>query len=190
MANRWMLRGSFAWNDWTQNVSEEGIVDPTRQRMAIGCNNCDGGTVVSGSGSGSGAKGGVYVNAEWQYSLTGAYQIPLVETTLGLSLNGRQGYPVPYVHRVYVASEAIYKQVLPSEDVDTYRLPDVHDLDLRLAKDLRFRGVGLTLSADVFNVFNENTELQRFTRLNNARKNEITETQSPRVFRVGARSTF
>ncbi|MGZ5441740.1 MAG: carboxypeptidase regulatory-like domain-containing protein [Thermoanaerobaculia bacterium] len=190
MANRWMMRGSFSWNDWTQNISEEGLVDPTRQRTATGCSNCDGGTVVSGSGAGSGAKGGIYMNAEWQYSLTGAYQIPVIETSLGFSLNGRQGYPVPYVHRVYVASEAIYKQVLPTEDVDTYRLPDIHNLDLRLAKDLRFRGLGLTVSADVFNVLNENTELQRFTRLNNVRKNEITETQSPRVFRVGARFTF
>lgn len=190
MSNRWMMRGNFAWNDWTQNISEDGIVDPTQQRTPVGCNNCDGGTVVSGSGSGSGAKGGVYVNAEWQYSLTGAYQIPVIETSLGFNVTGRQGYPVPYVHRVYVASEAIYKYVLPGDDIDTYRLPDVHNVDLRLAKDLRYRGVGVTFSADVFNVLNANTELQRFSRLNNARKDEITETQSPRVFRVGARLTF
>ena len=190
MSNRWMMRGNFSWNDWTQNVSEEGLVDPTRQRTAVGCNNCDGGTVVAGSGAGSGAKGQVFVNAEWQYALTGSYQVPLIETSLGFSLNGRQGYPVPYVHRVYVASEAIYKQVLPGEDIDTYRLPNVHNLDLRLAKDFRLRGAGLTVSADVFNVFNENTDLQRFTRINNARVNEITETQSPRVIRLGARLTF
>ena len=190
MSDRWMLRGNFAWNDWTQNVDDEAVIDPTRLRTATGCNNCNGGTVVAGSGAGSGAKGQVYINAGWQYTLTGAYQVPFLDTSLGFNLTGRQGYPVPYVHRVYVPNEAVYKQVLVGDDIDTYRLPDVHNLDLRLAKDFRFSGVGFTLSADVFNVLNENTELQRFTRLNNARKNEITETQSPRVFRVGARLTF
>ena len=47
--------------------------------------------------TGSGAKGNVYINSKWAYSLTGVYQIPVIETSLGFNLNGRQGYALPYV---------------------------------------------------------------------------------------------
>src|SRR5256885_11830544 len=44
--------------------------------------------------------GGVYINSKWQYNLTGVYQIPVVETSFGFNLSGRQGYAAPYVARV------------------------------------------------------------------------------------------
>ena len=188
MANRWMLRGNFTWSDWTQNVSDDTFADPTRVRNAFGCNHCDGGTVIVGSGTGSGAKGGVYINSEWAYNLTGAYQLPVIETTLGFNLTGRQGYPIPYVHRV-TTSEG-FKFVLLEDDPADFRHDDIHTLDLRLAKDLRFGGVGLTVSADVFNVLNNDNILQRNTRLAVANGNRVTEIVSPRVFRFGARLTF
>ncbi len=211
MSNRWMLKGNFTWNDWTQQVGDNAFADPTRLRTAFGCSNCDGGTVVQGSGSGSGAKGGVYVGSEWQYNLTGVYQIPLIETSLGFNVVGHQGYPIPFAHRVFSVNEASYKQVLVQEDAASNRHPDVQSLDLRLAKDFRFANrVGFTLSVDAFNVLNRNTVLQRNTRLGtsipvielvrnelynpvsnaNRRGNQITETLSPRVFRLGARFTF
>ncbi len=188
MANRWMLRGNFTWSDWTQSVSDDSFADPSRLRNAFGCNHCDGGTVIVGSGTGSGAKGGVYINAEWAYNLTGAYQIPVIETTLGFNLTGRQGYPIPYIHRV-TTSEG-FKFLLIEDDPAETRHDDIHTLDLRLAKDLRFGGVGLTVSADVFNVLNNDNILQRNTRLGTATGNRITEIVSPRVFRFGARLTF
>ena len=67
------------------------------------------------------------------------------------------------------------------------------NLDLRLAKDLRFGPVGFTVSADVFNVLNRNTELQRNVTSNSAfrtQQNRIFELLSPRVIRLGARLTF
>jgi hypothetical protein len=65
------------------------------------------------------------------------------------------------------------------------------NLDLRLAKDIRFGPAGLTLSVDLFNALNENTELQRNVDiLRTSGQHRITEVLSPRVFRVGARLTF
>ncbi len=188
MANRWMMRANLTWSDWTEDMSEETFPDPTNQRTAFGCTKCDGGTVMSGSGTGSGAKGGVFISADWAYNLTGAYQIPIIETTFGFNLTGRQGYVIPYVHRV-TTSEGL-KFVMVQDDPADFRHDDIHTLDLRLAKDLRFSGIGLTISADVFNVLNNDNVLQRNTRLGVSSGNRITELVSPRVVRLGARLTF
>ena len=188
MSDRWMLRGSLTLQDTTQNVDDEFIVDPTRARGATGCTICDDSSVIVGSGAGSGAKGGVYIHSEWAYNLTGAYQIPFIETSLGFNLTGRQGYPIPYVHRVGTSEG--FKFLLIGEDPTEFRHEDIHNLDLRLAKDFRFGPVGTTFSVDVFNVMNEQPVLQRNTRLGIASGNRITELQSPRVIRLGARLTF
>jgi Carboxypeptidase regulatory-like domain/TonB-dependent Receptor Plug Domain len=203
MANRWMLRGNFSWNDWVQNVDEESIIDPTPLRTAYGCSVCDGADVVQGSGTISGAKGAVWINSEWAVNLAGVYQIPVIETNFGMNFTMRQGYPMLYAHPVYVTEDVlgspnrfIARNVLLS-DVTEHRLPNPYSLDLRLAKDFRFRGVGLELSVDAFNVTNNRPELQRNTDLrsrSNQRRNRtasfIRELQSPRIFRVGARLTF
>jgi len=209
MSNRWMMRANLSLNDWTQHVGDGAVWDPTHQRgqfpndVAAGtCTVCDGGTVVQGSGTGSGAKGGVYINSKWGMNLTGVYQIPVVETSFGFNLTGRQGYPIPWAHRV-TTSEG-FKYVLINSDVDTDRHENLYNLDLRLAKDIRFGRTGLTLSVDAFNVTNRATILQRNTRLGRGGTNDlydpiarpqrsgnrITEVQSPRVFRLGARLTF
>jgi hypothetical protein len=201
MSRRWMMRGSLTWQDWTQNVGEDSFSNPTRIRDSLtgNCTTCDGGQVVQGSGTGSGAKGGIYINSKWAYNVTGAYQIPVIETSFGFSLTGRQGYPIPYIYRASTSEGP--QPVLIDEDIATYRLPNVNVLDLRLARDLRLGPVGLTISADVFNVFNRNTVLQRNVAsgidTNDdpddptfAVQNRITELLSPRVIRLGARLTF
>lgn len=194
MSNRWMMRGNVSLADWTQEVGPNAFADPTHLRTAQGCSNCDGDIVVQGSGSGSGAKGGVYINAGWAYNITGVYQLPF-GINFGANLLGREGYAIPYIHRVTGPREGA-KNVLIT-GVDDYRHEDVMNLDLRLGKDFRFpAGIGLTLSADVFNVTNENTVLQRNTRVYrtvtalDATRNRITEIQSPRVFRFGAKISF
>ena len=200
MSNRWMLRGNFSWNDWRQQVGANGYVDPTHLRTSTGCSNCDDSLVVQGSGTGSGSKGGVYINATWSYNLTGVVQLPW-GFSAGASAVGREGYPIPYVARINTGPNTQggegFKQVLIVNEVDQFRNEDVFNLDLRLAKDFRFNNVGLTLSVDAFNVTDERTVLQRGNgRLYRSRTavqasaNRITEAQSPRVFRLGARLTF
>jgi len=71
------------------------------------------------------------------------------------------------------------------------RFPNVMELDLRAAKDFRFfNRVGVTLSADLFNVPNKRTVLQRQTDISTGVAGNITELQSPRVWRFGARINF
>lgn len=186
LSHRWMFRGNVTLQDWKQHVGPGAIVDPTVQRL---CGVCDGSEVAIGSGTGSGAFGGVYINSKWAYSVTGLYQIPIIETSLGLNLNGRQGYPLPYIFRVTADGGRKYLQATTS--VDEFRNPNVRDLDLNLAKDIHIWRGGVTVSADIFNVLNSQTVLQRdVRRLQLGSSNHITETLSPRVFRLGARLNF
>jgi len=198
MSHRWMLRGNFSWSDWRQQVGPNAFVDPTPFRTNYGCYNCDDAVVVQGSGAGSGSKGAVYINSRWSYNLTGVVQLPW-GVSFGASAIGREGYPIPYVSHVNTGPNTAggegFKEVLVA-DVDEFRHPDIFNLDLRLAKDFRFNRIGLTLSIDAFNVTDERTVLQRTTRVNDrvarvfTSADRITEAQSPRVFRAGARLTF
>jgi hypothetical protein len=204
MSNRWMLRGNFTLQDWKQHVGPGGIIDPTIQRATGGgpaCPNCNDQQVIFQS-TGSGSKGNVYINSKWSYSVTGVYQVPIIETSLGMNLNGRQGYALPYVASVRNpgGGEAT-KSLLATSSVDQFRDPTVTELDLRVAKEIRVSRVGLTLSIDGFNMLNSNTILQRtVTQLCSSNgggacakagsSNRIAEVLSPRVFRLGARLSF
>jgi hypothetical protein len=86
------------------------------------------------------------------------------------------------------------------------RFDNVYELDLRIAKDFRFMNrVGMTLSGDLFNAPNKRTVLQRETSVirnadptpanptgvtSNPGGNRITEMQSPRIWRLGAKFNF
>jgi hypothetical protein len=201
LSNRWMMRGNIAWNDWKQNVDDEwafysdGDPTPRLPTEGYGCTTCDGEIVVEGSGSGSGAKGNVYINSTWSFNLTGLVQLP-ADFSIGANVSGREGYPTPYYHRANVGDGRGSKNYL-IDGVDGTRLDDIMILDLRLGKEFRFMDrVGLNLSIDAFNVFDDRTILQREARLYagattpNAAANRIREILSPRVFRVGARLTF
>lgn len=205
LSHRWMMRGNVSYNDWKQNVGPGGIVDPTNLLAGYGCSSCDGSIVVEGSGTGSGNKGGVYINSRYSYNLTGLLQLPW-DVSFGASLAGREGYPIPYYVRVSTPRGEGSKSVLV-DGVDPQRHEDVLNLDLRLGKEFRMGPVGVTISADVFNVTNERTELQRqhrqfcgsatvgcgrnlTTGVAVGTTNRITEIQSPRVIRFGARLNF
>jgi hypothetical protein len=202
LSHRWMLRGNVTLQDWTQHVGSGAIVDPSILRSTTtGCNICNG-TEVLVESTGSGSKGNVWINSKWAGSLTGTYQIPVIETSFGFNLNDRQGYSLPYVAAVRTTTGEGTKSVLLENSTDAFRNSNVTELDLRLAKDLRISRVGLTLSLDGFNMLNANTILQRTTtsvcsQSSSSTKcsptgssNHVAEVLSPRVFRLGARLSF
>jgi hypothetical protein len=82
------------------------------------------------------------------------------------------------------------------DPVGSIRFSNVYELDLRIAKEFRFRNrAGLTLSGDLFNAPNKRTVLQRETLVlqnGNSRAAgwRITEIQAPRVWRFGAKVSF
>ena len=187
LSHRWMLRGNFSWNDWTESCGADAIADPT---PALG--NCPGGVVAERS-AGSGAFQNVFINSKYSFNFTGLYQLPW-DFNLGASLTGRQGYPRPFRETVDLPSGNTQTVIL--QPVGSVRFPNVYEFDLRAAKDFRFfNRVGVTLSADLFNVPNQRTVLQRQTVLATGgaiagNADRISELQSPRVWRFGARFNF
>jgi hypothetical protein len=197
LANRWMLRANVTYNDWTQHAGINSVYDPTpriqttapaNQAWCLGvCN----GPVVERS-AGSGAFKDVFINSKWSTNVTGVYQLPL-DFSIGASLTARQGYPKVWRDEVSV-DNGVDDVVL--NKIGSVRFPNVYEFDLRAAKDFRFMDrFGLTLSADLFNVGNQRTVLQRETLIladesPNPAGNQIEELQSPRIWRFGARFTF
>jgi len=192
LANRWMLRGNVTYSDWTwSKVPASDLPDPT---PTLNGGNREGDQVLQGSGTASGAKGGVFINSKWAYSVNGLYQIAPDHPwgfNFALSLTGRQGYPAPYFTSVRLPSREGGTVFIQSTDrPDTFRLDNINILDARLEKEFNFSDFGLTLGVDCFNVFNEAYVQQRTLSLTSTRKNFVTEITSPRIFRLGARLSF
>ncbi len=70
------------------------------------------------------------------------------------------------------------------------RNPNVYDIDLRFDKNIQVNPLTITLSAEVFNLTNQSTVLQRQGREDLSSYNQIIEIQAPRVLRLGARISF
>jgi hypothetical protein len=198
LSNRWLARGHFQYTDWTWKVpgSYFDHVDPTnfgdgaRQptNFLDPYGDRDGDAVAERSG-GSGSKTGVWLNAKWSASVTGLYQVAPEQPwgfNLGGALNARQGYPNPLFASVG-GGDGATRSVQLSNHIDDERNDDVYTVDVRLDKEFTFNRFGLTVSADVFNLFNDGTVLQRQRNQTSSNANFILETVSPRVARVGVR---
>jgi hypothetical protein len=189
-----MLRANLSWNDWKEHSGPGSFDDPTRRVAGTSCSgNCNGEVVERSAGSGAFAN--VFINSKWSANVTGLYQLPW-EVTVAGSFTSRQGYPT--MARAEVETDAnpggVSSVIL--HEIGDDRYDNVRNLDLRVAKEFRIAGrVGVTVSADLFNVTNERTVLQRDMLLFSGDEStetggEITELQSPRVWRFGARLTF
>ena len=187
MSHKWMVRANGSWNDFTEKCSGDANQNPTQ---TLG--NCPGGQVAPQSAA-SGDFGDDFLSAKWQFNINGVYVGPW-DINLGANLSARQGYPVPL--RDTVTGLRGGNQAVVLEPVGSLRFDNVYELDLRLAKDFRLANrVGMNVSADLFNVPNKRTILQRATSImqNEASLSggwRIRELQSPRVWRLGARFNF
>jgi hypothetical protein len=194
LANRWMLRGNVSFQDWTWNVPSSENEDPTD---TIGGGIVDGSDVLQGSGTASGAKGNIFINSNWSYSLNGMYQIAPDQPwgfNVAANLTGREGYPLRWSRRILRGSitdaAGTGRDIPIDSDANAFRYDDIHVVDLRVEKEFRFSDLGLTLGVDVFNALNESYVLQRQSLLARNNGNHVLEILSPRVFRVGARLNF
>jgi hypothetical protein len=205
LSNRWMTRAAFSWQNWTESwssgttpVSYWGTPGPTDQDALVQ------GGQVSLLGGGSG-KAVFYSSIKWQFYANAMWQGPWGLDISG-NIFGKQGGTYPITLRLDAGSDSSINSgaynALAVPTVDSIRYPNVWDLDLRLAKTIKFsKGSGLTLSAEWFNVLNAGTVLGRYryaTSSSFVRTDEgaepglgrIEEIMSPGVFRLGARIFF
>jgi hypothetical protein len=193
LSNRWMLRGSFGYSVNKNHLGPGSILEPNNLWNLGGQN--DNGGLATGYSS----KAFVTIGAKWQFNLTGMYQFPL---GINLSANffGRQGYPNPYYVRTRPFDVLGSRPRILIDSVDTFRLDNVYQLDLRLEKAFKFGPVVFTPTVELFNATNNNTVLQRYERVGNynvdagfvqdPKFNRIEEIQAPRIVRLGARIAF
>jgi hypothetical protein len=206
LSSGWMMRGNIAYNNSKQHVGKGACVDPTNKTYNEGedadpgmCE--DGGIVAPNAGGGSGSFGSVYLNAKWQFNISGAYQLPLGFTVAG-NYFGRQGYPIAY----FVSEGSSFTNADGTKGdgitrtayvagIDTSRYGWVSQFDLRLDKNIPITStISANLAVDMFNVFNLNTVTQRNNQLNLSSKasgtNTVQETQAPRIIRFSGRINF
>jgi hypothetical protein len=186
MSNRWMARVALAWNNPTETWDEDRNVigNPTRTDTS---HLVDGGQYAPRS-AGSGA-GDAFVNGQWQINVNGAYQLPYQIEVAG-NLFGRQGNPMPIFQSASLGLDGS-QRVLVSPEIDTFRLDDIWNLDLRGTKYVQLDRLQLTLIADLFNVFNSNMALNRQRNIATPLTfNRITQNLSPRILRFGVRVGF
>jgi hypothetical protein len=180
------MRAGFGWNNprehW-EGDRRNALGNPTRYESSP---LVDGGALAprsSGSGSGD-----VFVNGQWQVNVNGAYQLPGDVEVAG-RLFGRQGNPSPIFVCAPLGLDGTMR-VLVSPEIDTFRFDSLWNLDLRGSKTFEYQRLNLQVIADLFNVMNANTELNRQRNANSTSYGRLTQNLSPRILRLGVRLGF
>ena len=199
LSDHWMLRGNFGWNNFTQHLNTSTLEDPNN---LWGGTNCGAPAESSCAATGYSSKSAVFINANWQFNVNALYQGPY-GINLGVNFFGRQGFPNPYYVRARAtdAADVSHRYSIQIDQVDTFRYDNVYELDMRLAKTFQFGALAVTPAAELFNVANAGTVLQRVQRVGDYRAstgkfsandsfNQITEVQSPRIVRLGINVAF
>jgi hypothetical protein len=195
LSNKWMARVSVSYNSWTEHFNgRAGIQDPNptlydtygsfvAPTEIVTDAKAEGGQIgVFSLGSGT----AYWVGGKWQLSAAALYQLPKGFEIAG-NLFSRQGYVRPFN---LTSNNTLGDSVLVSPIGDN-RLPNIWNLDLRLAKNLNlgpnFR-IGLTV--DAFNILNAGTTLRQVDSVDAATFNRIDEILNPRLIRFGVRLNF
>ena len=179
MANHWMLNTSFSYNSTIEHYGDGDFQNP---------NNIDkfNGAQYAPQTSGSGI-GNVFLNAKWQYKLSGLYQFPY-QINLSAFYNTRQGYPwQPAVQVLTSLPNGGGQPTMILDPIGDARLPNFQNLDLHVERPISFGNSHIVPSMDIFNVTNNNTiqALRGNQNANNA--NFIQAIVAPRVLRFGVR---
>jgi hypothetical protein len=185
LANKWMARAGFSYMDWQDKLTGPAGHHPNPNPIDVDPG-IDGGQVIrQGFGSGK----ALYINAKWQFTANALYQLPAGFEIAG-NFFSRQGYPQPIYIQASTGAFEGTTNILAVSAADANRLPTLVDLDLRLAKNFKIGGSTATFSAECFNVFNSNTELNRNVNASAATYNRLEEIMAPRIVRFGLRFNF
>jgi hypothetical protein len=132
----------------------------------------------------------VFVNARWTAGLTARVALPWSAEVVG-QVYAREGFPIPYFAVADTGDPTGgAKNVLVAPHLDSYRLPAVVLVDVRLARRFREGPGSLATSLDVFNLPNLATTLQAARDVDLPAFNRPRELMRPRVARVGLSYRF
>lgn len=133
------------------------------------------------------------LGSNWGMKVSGAYQFPH-NITVGAYFQLKNGYIVPLTRRGSFGNYGLYaegnhkKLVAPTDSV---RLDPAPYMDLKIEKGFSMKGHGrLTVSADIFNIFNINTVQALEGNVQTFQFMEPQDIVSPRVLRLGLRFNY
>jgi hypothetical protein len=181
-ADRWQMSASVALNDardyWETGNAYE---DPTNVEREHGAQ-------YAPESGGSGV-GDIFTNSRWLVKLSGRYTLP-GDVNVAAFYNGRQGYPFPqFIQTPNRANGAGRDEVLLDE-LGSVRLDNLHMIDFRLDKMIRFGSRSLTPTFEIFNLTNNNTVLAINRNQAASNANTISGIVAPRVIRLGLQVRF
>lgn len=197
MDERWMMRAHLTLSDWRWKLGPEfrRYDDPTDAApglegeglwdLADGEND----PVAEETGTSSAYGATSFPNSRWAFSVSGMVRIA-PESRWGFNLagaiNGREGYLLPY--DVFLrAEDGRQVAVQATPEADSYRYPDLYQVDLRLERELRRGDFSATVGLDVFNLLNDTPALLRQRELNFKGGNALLEAVGARTLRLGIR---
>ncbi len=199
MANNWMARVAYSTGsnrEYFDNIDAHADPTPTlpgTSEWTLGSPNVDGGiTFLPSSGSG---KSNIFITTPtYQFVMTGAYQMKW-DVTLGVNYLLRQGSAAPFYYGSSnpetadptLAAGGRNIVVVPVED---YHLPAVNSFDFRVSKALNYKTFTANIDFDIFNLFNNATQLQRQFDVTAPNLNNVLEIMNPRILRIGVRFGF
>ena len=125
------------------------------------------------------------IDSSWSFHWSAGVELQR-DFDLGFALDGREGYPLPYLRHV-ARERAGIAAVELTDRADSVRAPDLVTLDARLAKELTFGDFNVSFALEAFNLFGAGDVLRRELDLGVGRGGAADETLTPRVWRIGAR---
>lgn len=195
LSNRWMGRVGFGYNDWTESFDGRAGIQNPLPVLYDGYGYASFGSTILSDAKQSGGQVGYYSSgsgtiywmpSKWQLSASGLYQLGKGFEVAG-NLYARQGYIRP----INLSVDNTFADSVLAVENGSERLPDIWNLDLRLAWNGRlFGGTTIGLSADAFNVFNSSTVLRRVDAADSAAFNRIDQIMNPFLVRLGMRLSF
>jgi hypothetical protein len=144
--------------------------------------------------SGGSGKTGVFPFAEWTFRASGVYQLPW-ELSVGAVARYQQGYPYVLFGTVTDDTLAGYyatstRRILV-EPIGDRRYDNLFTMDANIQKVFNLANAGrITVMADLFNIFNADTVVQRNRSIVSGTFNDIQENLSGRALRLGLRYSF
>jgi hypothetical protein len=184
LSNKWMADMSFVYLDWTQKRYAEETLNMTNFDYFNDC-------VVAPETSGSGLSG-IYINARWQFKLSGLYQLPWGVNITGM-FQAREGYVIPYYASASstpggVGTQSVYES---NKKFGDDRLPTFWILNLGLEKTFKISDTtSATLFVDGYNITNNQITLKVNNSLTSASKDQALMVTNAGNFQFGIRVNF
>jgi hypothetical protein len=183
-SNRWALNISYVY------AKSRGLITTTRGDESLG-----------GAVAGFFQSPNAHTNANGALPLERRHQVKvegLVRGPWGINLSGYFRYlsGLPATRTVssnYLGLKLKQNVTIYAETRGSDHLPYVMQLDLRLEKVVRFKGVGIGVFADCFNIFNRGVATGMWMNSSNLvtyKFKQMTAINDPRIFQLGARFEF